>query len=372
MARLRSSVALCCLWLASPAACGSGNGAPLGPPDGTVPVGLQEVASGLAFPYLTAPPATPRLFIVEKGGTIRIVKNGALLPHPFSICGRSRPAASRDCWASPSIRSTPRTAASSSTTPTSRATPGSPCFRVSLDPNVADPASERPILAVDQPFTQPQRRPGALRSRRLSLRRPGRRRLGRRSRRARPIACRPARGPSSGSSRFEALATPSRRTIPSSARRTSAPRSGATGCAIRGALASIRATGDLYIADVGQRRGRRWTSPPPPRAPAAGSNFGWNRMEGGHCYAASSCDQSGLALPVLEYSHHGTAARSPADTSTGALPSRRCRGTISTPTSAQGWVRSFRLRGRPGAGAAVVADAGSRWTDPQLRAGRGG
>ncbi|HVJ99837.1 MAG TPA: hypothetical protein VM365_03200, partial [Gemmatimonadales bacterium] len=53
-------------------------------PDGSVPVGLQEVASGLAFPlYLTAPAGDPRLLIVEKGGTIRIVQNGALLPTPF-------------------------------------------------------------------------------------------------------------------------------------------------------------------------------------------------------------------------------------------------------------------------------------------------
>src|SRR5690349_9759938 len=54
------------------------------PPDGPVPVALQEVAAGLAFPvYLTAPPGDSRLFIVEKGGAIRIVKDGALLPAPF-------------------------------------------------------------------------------------------------------------------------------------------------------------------------------------------------------------------------------------------------------------------------------------------------
>ena len=54
-----------------------------GLPDGPVPVGLQQVASGLAFPvYLTAPAGDPRLFIVEKGGIIRIVQDGALLPPP--------------------------------------------------------------------------------------------------------------------------------------------------------------------------------------------------------------------------------------------------------------------------------------------------
>ena len=54
------------------------------PPDGAEPVALEQVASGLSFPlYLTAPVGDPRLFIVEKGGRIRIVKDGALLPTPF-------------------------------------------------------------------------------------------------------------------------------------------------------------------------------------------------------------------------------------------------------------------------------------------------
>ncbi len=36
----------------------------------------------------------------------------------------------------------------------------------------------------------------------------------------------------------------------------------------------------------------------------AGENYGWDVMEGTHCYEPSSgCDQSGLVLPVWEYSH---------------------------------------------------------------------
>jgi hypothetical protein len=46
---------------------------------------LSEVVSGLNFPtYLTTPPGDlTRLFIVEKGGVIRVVRDGALLPTPF-------------------------------------------------------------------------------------------------------------------------------------------------------------------------------------------------------------------------------------------------------------------------------------------------
>ena len=40
------------------------------------------------------------------------------------------------------------------------------------------------------------------------------------------------------------------------------------------------------------------------RAGTSGLNYGWNRMEGFHCYAPSTgCDQTGLTLPVAEYGH---------------------------------------------------------------------
>lgn len=62
-----------------------------------------------------------------------------------------------------------------------------------------------------------------------------------------------------------------------------------------------RATGSLYIADVGQSRYEEIN-----REPAGyrgGRNYGWNVMEGKHCYNASSCNTSGKFLPVAEYSH---------------------------------------------------------------------
>jgi len=44
----------------------------------------QTIATGLDSPlYLTAPAGDPRLFVVEKTGRIRIIKNGILLPEPF-------------------------------------------------------------------------------------------------------------------------------------------------------------------------------------------------------------------------------------------------------------------------------------------------
>ena len=59
-----------------------------------------------------------------------------------------------------------------------------------------------------------------------------------------------------------------------------------------------RQTGDLWTGDVGQNA---WEEVDLIRK---GRNYGWNRMEGFHCYPpGSSCDTTGLALPVVEYSH---------------------------------------------------------------------
>src|SRR5215210_4165572 len=90
MAPARTFPIALCLLVSAATACGAGDGSVPGPPEGTVAIGLEQIASGLNFPvYLTAPPGDARLFIAEKGGAIRIVKDGALLPTPFlSLAGR--------------------------------------------------------------------------------------------------------------------------------------------------------------------------------------------------------------------------------------------------------------------------------------------
>ena len=62
-----------------------------------------------------------------------------------------------------------------------------------------------------------------------------------------------------------------------------------------------RQTGDLYIADVGQDDFEEI------HVQAAnskgGGNYGWNIMEGRHCYNSRNCEQSNLIKPVVEYDH---------------------------------------------------------------------
>lgn len=61
-----------------------------------------------------------------------------------------------------------------------------------------------------------------------------------------------------------------------------------------------RATRDVWIADVGQ--GTYEEVDFQPASGRGGENYGWNRMEGLHCYQAG-CQMQGLTLPVAEYSH---------------------------------------------------------------------
>ncbi|MBS1120996.1 MAG: hypothetical protein H6Q90_3224 [Deltaproteobacteria bacterium] len=64
-------------------------------------------------------------------------------------------------------------------------------------------------------------------------------------------------------------------------------------------------TSDLYIGDVGQNL---WENVFVVRQPAGGGapvrhNFGWNVVEGNHCYAKPDCDRTGFTPPVADYSH---------------------------------------------------------------------
>ena len=58
-----------------------------------------------------------------------------------------------------------------------------------------------------------------------------------------------------------------------------------------------KSSGDLWVGDVGQNRFEEVD------LVRAGLNYGWNRMEGAHCFSPSQqeCDEVGLERPVLEY-----------------------------------------------------------------------
>jgi glucose/arabinose dehydrogenase len=62
-----------------------------------------------------------------------------------------------------------------------------------------------------------------------------------------------------------------------------------------------RATGDLYLGDVGQSQ-REWVHFQPAGDPG-GRNYGWPIVEGTRCRGGAACQQGGLTPPVAEYTH---------------------------------------------------------------------
>ena len=60
----------------------------------------------------------------------------------------------------------------------------------------------------------------------------------------------------------------------------------------------------LYIADVGQDLHEEVDVE---GSNQGGLNYGWNIMEGASCYNASSCNRTGLTLPIVDYTHSGGA-----------------------------------------------------------------
>ena len=103
-----------------------------------------------------------------------------------------------------------------------------------------------------------------------------------------------------------------------------------------------RATGDLYVGDVGQNAVEEVDFAGPR---VGGQNYGWNLTEGSACYSPSSgCNKAGITMPVYEYDH------SQGCSITGGVVYRGCRmpdlaGTYFFGDYCRGFVRSFRSAG---------------------------
>ncbi len=102
------------------------------------------------------------------------------------------------------------------------------------------------------------------------------------------------------------------------------------------------ASTELYVADVGQDEWEEINVEP---RTAAGLDYGWNVMEGSHCYSPSTnCDQTGRTLPLLEYDH------SQGCSITGGFVYRGTQlpellGHYVYGDLCAGWIRTFRYAG---------------------------
>ena len=94
--------------------------------------------------------------------------------------------------------------------------------------------------------------------------------------------------------------------------------------------------GDLmYIGDVGQDA---WEEIDIAHIDSWRLNFGWSVMEGSHCFREPGCSRTGLELPVLEYGHDdGDCSVTGGYVYRGDRPARARRVATSTATTAPGW-----------------------------------
>jgi glucose/arabinose dehydrogenase len=336
-------------WLACDAGTPSG-GAP--PPDSSG-ARLEQVATGLDFPvYLTAPAGDARLFVVEKTGRIRIVRNGAVVAAPFlDLSARVSDGSEQGLLG---LAFDPHYAQNGrffvdytdkdGNTRISR-------FSVSSSSaDVADAASESAVIEIDQPYANHN-------GGQVVFGPDGYLYIG--------MGDGGSGGDPQGHGQNagDLLASILRVDV-----------SAASGYAIpadnpfvhqagaRGELWDIglrnpwrfsfdRSGGDLYIADVGQNAWEEVDVSPASNGAGRGLNYGWNRMEGTHCYEGSTCDRQGLTLPVLEYDHADGCSITGGYVYRGsAVPA--LRGMYFYADYCSGWVRSFTF-------------AGGRATDPR-------
>ncbi|HUP19711.1 MAG TPA: PQQ-dependent sugar dehydrogenase [Gemmatimonadota bacterium] len=326
------------------AACADANGGSQPPPpSGDTAPALETVATGLDFPlHVTAPPGDPRVFVVEKAGRIRIVEGGALLPEPFlDVSGEVSGGSEQGLL---SLAFHPGYAANGRFFVNYTDRGGDTRvveYRVSADPNRADPAPVRTVLTVAQPFSNhngglvafgpdgmlyvgmgdggsggdPQGNAqdlGTLLGKLLRIDVDG----------GAPYAV-PADNPFTGEpgARGEIWAY---------------------GLRNPWRFAFDRETGDLYVADVGQNRLEEVNAV---EGTGRGLDYGWNVMEGDECVQPrEGCDTAGRTLPVVVYGHGDGCSVTGGHVYRGsAIPD--LQGAYFYSDFCSGFVRSFRFAG---------------------------
>lgn len=342
MIRLTAGRAVGLTFLALPllalAACGDGGGSS----NPTVPtLGLDTVLTGLSHPdFVTAPPGDrTRLFIVQRTGQVLIRKNGAVLPTPFlDISGEVSTGSEQGILG---MAFAPDYATSGIfvvyyVAPNTDAILSR--FHVGAGtPDVADP-TEDTLLTIAEPIGDHN---GGM----LAFGKDGYLYLSSGD----GGCCGDPNG--HGQDRSELLGSLLRLDVGTSGPYTiPATNPWATSSSIRHELWNYglrnpwrfsfdRATGDLYIADVGD--GSREEVDVVSHLGGGGQNFGWRVMEGTECFGGGSCDMTGLTLPVLDYGHNEGCAIIGGYVYRGAaIPA--LRGTYFYADFCSAWIRSFR------------------------------
>lgn len=259
------------------------------------------VVTGLASPvFLTAPANDPRLFILEQPGRIRIFENGALIATPFldivnqvGCCGERGllGLAFHPQYATNGFFYVNFTGLDGHTRVMR--------YTVSASRNVANAGSGKLIIQVNQPYANHN---GGM----IAFGPDGMLFIGM------------GDGGSGGDpqnhaqTRSDLLGDMLRLNVdvgdpytpaagnPFLGSLTTQPEIWAYGLRNPWRFSFDRVAGNLYIADVGQGSREEVNVVP---ATQGGINYGWRIMEGSQCFNPVPCTQTGLTLPVLDYTH---------------------------------------------------------------------
>jgi glucose/arabinose dehydrogenase len=286
---------------------------PVTPPINTTPsVKLTTFVSGLSSPLdmQIADDNSGRLFVLEQGGRVRIISSGALLPASFlDISSIVSPGGGElgllGVAFHPDFAHHPLFYVNyTQTLPGGQIQSVIAEFQVTgSDPNVADASSQRVLLTVDQPFSNHK-------AGQLAFGNDGFLYFG--------LGDGGSGGDPNGNGQNTNvfLGKLLRLDVDSSTLPYGIPAGNLFPSGV-GGLPEIygygfrnpwrfsfdKPTGRLFMADVGQSN---WEEIDVVGAPGSstGGNFGWNVMEGTHCYpSGSTCDMSGKVLPIYEYDH---------------------------------------------------------------------
>jgi glucose/arabinose dehydrogenase len=294
-------------------------------PDGTLPgdpqIQLVQVATGLVDPVnvTNAGDGSGRLFVVERTGTIRIIQDGQVLETPFlDIASQVKTDFLEQGLLGlafhPDYANNGRFFVYYSEYLTNGAITLAEYSVSADDPNVADPASAKFLFQLPDPFVN--HNGGTIKfgpdgylyvaigdggmagdpyDNALDLSKPFGKIL--RLDGGAPYAI-PADNPFAAAG--SALAGPARGE-PGRYRPDGAPEVWHHGLRNPWQFSFDSATGDMYIADVGQNFWEEINVAP---AGVGGLNFGWDLLEGTHCYPGdvTECQAYGEA-PVAEYDH---------------------------------------------------------------------
>ncbi|MCB0077346.1 MAG: PQQ-dependent sugar dehydrogenase [Anaerolineales bacterium] len=271
-------------------------------------VELELVTSDISAPtYVTAPAdGSGRLFIVQQNGLIRIFQNGAMLNTPFlnvsTLISTGSERGLLSMAFAPDYAENGRFyinyTNSAGDTVVAR-------YLVSADPNVADPASAQIILTVDQDFSNHN-------GGQLQFGPDGYLYIGMGDGGSGGDPNNRAQDPQQLLGKMLRInveaGNPATYTIPASnpfvGSSNTLDEIWALGVRNPWRFSFDRATGDLYIADVGQNIWEEVNVQP--ANSGGGENWGWRCYEATHAFNLTGCQgPSAYDFPVLEYNHSG-------------------------------------------------------------------